>query len=156
MEWLNTASNIVTIIAFLFAFPAAFKRGRDMLNKHGLASWALALVIALAAVANIALLADRLGFLPVGGSLTVVSDQTFHNKSIVLDGHEYTHCKFYNVTLKFNGGAFTFINNEVFGVRLASDNPDISKTFNVLAKLGFLKIPVFDQKDQSYRTWGGI
>lgn len=81
-----------------------------------------------------------------GDNLDIVADKVFRNTSIVLDGHKYTHCKFYYVTIKFNGGDFVFSNNEIYGgVRFASDNIDITKAFGFIARLGVLKVPIFDQ-----------
>jgi hypothetical protein len=76
---------------------------------------------------------------------TIVTDKTFKNEEVELDGKEFSHCKFFNVTILFNGGDFSFHDNEVTGVLFKSHDARIDKTFWFLAKLGLLKLPTTDK-----------
>lgn len=59
-----------------------------------------------------------------------VVNKTFRNEKVVLDGHSYSNCKFYNVTFVYNGTTtIIFSNNEVYGAFLSSDNPAVNGAF---------------------------
>jgi hypothetical protein len=77
--------------------------------------------------------------------LTIVTDKTFKNQQVELDGNNFSHCKSLNVTFLFNGGTFGFSYNDVDGVFFKSTDKNINQAFLVLAKLGMLKIPAFDE-----------
>jgi hypothetical protein len=85
----------------------------------------------------------------IGGSVTsdqsvleIVTDKTFINQIIYLDGHSYRHCNFINVTLQWDGRGFEFIHNTVSGMVVQSNNGDIAKGIFLLGILGFTKFPM--------------
>ncbi len=78
------------------------------------------------------------------GQLTLVHDQTFISKEVPLDGMEYEHCKFINVTFVYNGTAeMAFHENEIYANPLSTstDNPAVFSTQIMLKGLGALKEP---------------
>jgi hypothetical protein len=98
-------------------------------------SWPVLLVLAVWGLATI-----YLYFNPVRGekdlavmyehwdkmSLQLVSNQSFRNEIIPLDGYHYDHCKFSNVTFFYRGEKpFKFTNNELFGGILEFQRPDL-------------------------------
>jgi hypothetical protein len=65
---------------------------------------------------------------------TVVVGKTFRNEIVPLDGYSYSNCKFYNVTLLYNGTTpIQFIGNDLYGYRIRSKNPAVNGAF-ILAK----------------------
>lgn len=58
--------------------------------------------------------------------LEVVSNKEFHNEVINLSGKKYINCKFFNVTLNYNGGSYSLDRNEFFGTPVfRTDNGDV-------------------------------
>jgi hypothetical protein len=83
-----------------------------------------------------------------GDQLETISDQTFRDDRIVLDGHEYTNCTFYNVTFEYDGGPYKFTHNKVYGALFETKNSDMEKAFRFAGAIGLLKIPMLDKKTQ--------
>jgi cytochrome b subunit of formate dehydrogenase len=75
-------------------------------------------------------------------NLTTISDKTFTNTEVMLDGNNFSHCHFNNVTFIINGARFGFSYNDVHGSRFRSDNNYVQTAFFIMAKLGVLTIPV--------------
>jgi hypothetical protein len=70
-----------------------------------------------------------------------VTGRTFINERITLDGNEFSHCDFTNVTFVYNGtAAIKFHDNAVHGrIQFDSDNPSVTSTMIMLAMLNALR-----------------
>lgn len=79
------------------------------------------------------------------GHLIVVADQRISNQVVVLDGYEYTHCVFTNVTFEYDGGNVGFNYNDVHGAVFRSENNDINRVVFFMARLGMLRTSVRSQ-----------
>jgi hypothetical protein len=74
-----------------------------------------------------------------------IHDAIFMNEEVKLDNHSYKHCKFYNVTFLYDGTGPVYLeDNEIHGMWLKSDSKEIKSVYYMLAKMGFLKIPVVE------------
>ena len=70
----------------------------------------------------------------------VITNRTFRNERVILDGNEYIACEFYNVTLVYNGTTpVRFTQNKLNGVLLSSDKKSIMTAFMVIYGMGFLR-----------------
>jgi hypothetical protein len=144
--------ELISILSDAYAFvagPAAVAMALSLYSEWGRRMWSNKILPTLVCIVMASLiLADlyQRGAFDrwMGNQLEIVSDKTFTNTTILLDGHDYRHCTFNNVTLEYDGRPFSFLNNLVSGSRFSSTNPDINQAFGFLAKLGLLKVPVLD------------
>jgi hypothetical protein len=70
----------------------------------------------------------------------MVTDKTFRNEIVLLDGHFYKNCKFYNVTFEFNGAEPTGLeHNDIFApIVLKTQNPSVGTVMLLFQGLGML------------------
>lgn len=80
----------------------------------------------------------------------LVTNKRFINERVPLDGREYSHCDFNNVTFSYNGiSPFRFHDNRISGrIQFSSENPAVLTTFGILDGLGGLP-PDFDLRSDS-------
>jgi hypothetical protein len=146
-EFISTLSNAYTLVAG----PATVAMALSLYSEWGRRMWSnrilptlVCIVMALLILAD---LYQRGAFDRwMGDQLEIVSDKTFTNTTILLDGHDYRHCTFNNVTFEYGGRPFGLSNSFISGAHFSSTNPDIDQTFLFLAKLGVLKLPVWDKE----------
>ena len=62
----------------------------------------------------------------------------FVNTEVKLDRVSYRKCEFDNVVFLYNGGPMEFIDNEVRGFQIRSDNAEINAMFHLLKEFGVL------------------
>ena len=84
----------------------------------------------------------------LGNRLKILTNKTFSDRTIVIDGNDYENCTFNNVTFEYNGGRVAFSHNTISGGRLATQNPDIYKGWFFLGKLGATRIPLLDENER--------
>lgn len=77
--------------------------------------------------------------------LTLIEGKTFRNEKIILDGHHYRGCKFFNVTFAYGGGPLNLERNEIAGVAFETTTVETERVMLLFHQLGFLDIPVHDE-----------
>lgn len=80
-------------------------------------------------------------------NVTPIINKVFRNQEIVLDNKKYIHCKFYNVTVMYDGGPLEFSNNEIYGMFFKIGTKDFraSSMMRFLQEFNLLKIPSVSQ-----------
>jgi len=79
----------------------------------------------------------------LGDNLEMIADKSFSNTEIYLDGKNYTHCKFTNVTFVYGGSKFSFTYNQIYhgyGIRFLK--PEMQAAAAFLGKLDQLRMPL--------------
>jgi hypothetical protein len=70
----------------------------------------------------------------------MVLGRTFRNEKVLIDGHSYRDCKFYNVTFLYNGTTpIQITHSEIGSTWVESENPAVIGTFILLRSIGFLR-----------------
>ncbi len=77
-------------------------------------------------------------------SLEKISDRTFMNETVELDGKSYTYCKFRQVTFVYNGTApVEFANNEIYGgFNVKTGNESVLMAWVLARGLGAFNAPL--------------
>lgn len=69
----------------------------------------------------------------------LIVGQAYSNQEIPLDGHQYVHCVFKNVTFIYNGTRpVVFVDNVIDGFNMKSNSPSVNGTVNILKGMGLL------------------
>ncbi len=146
------------LIAFLFAAAAFFgvdwRVLRELLKGASVAGGARQVLVLLLILASLAM--SALGWYksshpdpakPLDNVREMVSDQTFVNERVVIDGKMFKHCKFKNVSLVYNGtAAYGFDDVEFNGIHVQTESASIGGAIKLLKALNMLRpdLPVTD------------
>lgn len=78
--------------------------------------------------------------------LQLVTQKSFLNETVEIDGKFFLHCTFNHVRLKYNGCATFSMNHcKVSDFTLATDNPSVEGAWVVVKALGFLRASLGDE-----------
>lgn len=83
--------------------------------------------------------------------LTKVIGRKFANEKVILDGHHYIKCEFFNVTFVYNGTAYAdFSENIIGGCIISSENVAISVAYVIAYGMGYIKpeFPLYDAESR--------
>jgi hypothetical protein len=71
----------------------------------------------------------------------VIHNEEFRNQEVLLDGREYRNCKFYSVSLMYNGTTPIRLSNNYFygGVMLKSANPQVESAWTLIIATGLIR-----------------
>jgi hypothetical protein len=160
MSFLSTLSDIYGNVAgpsaVIMALIMYSKWAREVWAKRALLSFFVCAVLAALLVADI--LAHHPSW--IEPELTTVVNHKFSNEVVVLDGHDYEHCTFENVTFEYDGGAFKMVNNTGSGILIKTKNRDVERGMAFLGKMGLSRVPLIDSETgktiEPGVTWGTI
>jgi hypothetical protein len=80
----------------------------------------------------------------------LITNKVFKHTEVLLDNHSYMHCKFENVTLKYNGTGYTsFQFNQINGVQISSDSQVVKAAWALAFNSGFMKPETVDTIDET-------
>lgn len=118
-----------------------FQKSREFIARHNVVNVAI-----LATAAAMFGLYAYAWFAPRGGQpIETFHNCVFRNEVVILDDRSYSFCKFYNVTLQYDGGDVRFNDNFLDGFRMKSNNKAINGAFVLMGKLDMLKSGVVDR-----------
>lgn len=144
-EFLSGASSIISIPGVLIGLPAAVivlsRNARRLLEDHKWVSPSIAVFFLIVFIVGVA---ARLDYFEQ--SLQQISNRTYKDETVMLDGRFFFNCTFDNVLFAYNGGKVTMSGVSITNLRgFVSPRSEIINIMNVLKGLGVVN------KNFSYR-----
>jgi hypothetical protein len=156
---LNTAGNLASLLSLLTLVPMLSRWGQNMVGvnpntatgtapakRGGILRIVFGLVALTAIGINSYVLWNATGHhlaFPREG-LKSVTNCNISNQVVVLDGHDYEHCTFRNVTIEYDGGEFAFSYNQIYNPQFKTQNDDLRKGIIFMVKMGLAKGSIRD------------
>ena len=140
-NWAGALSLLIFPATFAIALPLYAGWGASAVKEKKIVVGVLIIIAASIWLLDIS---SRAGWMKNSEHLIQVTEKEFTNSEVILDGHDYEHCKFTSVTFTFNGGNFAFAHNELSGIRIQCFDPKVNATMFFLGKMGLLAVPLLE------------
>lgn len=146
VNWIQSAIWLVAVVIYLGRLASGEtvmpQRLKTVFSSNAVIGTVIALGLIGSGVSLYPTIAIRLGwksltlnvsaYQPADGPLTVISNQTFENADVPLDGHVYDHCRFINSCFLYDGGAYQLHNSVVINHWRVCVKDDRLKNFSQL------------------------
>jgi hypothetical protein len=134
-DWFNAISNIVGLAAFVLSIPGYIAMWNSTAQRWMSDRKAIPILLSLllGALVIIDVVARSGVWQP---RLEAVSNKTYDNEVVTIDGKDFFNCTFINPTIRWNGGPYNIERVKIMnGYRFDTEDPKINRTLSLLNSL---------------------